>query len=348
MAVDPISNVYTNTDSVWKIELKQWDANLFDSGNTDKYLPHGPVHWTMTYTDEMGDEWTTSAVTSYYQAKCAGAIDDTSDPTAACVASPFHSDPRTASGGVIDVTVGTDIAAGFYTDANFTYDDSFIAEQVNASIAALPTDAMRDAYVWVTHVPGTSAADDDNYLIYPSYGVPASGTTEVDECSSPEAGCSFADAFSTGASLAVNDAEYRFPYFVNFTDNNGLTSDLVTHCGYSSVCVFIRLKTAAGSQAMSVNYKYKTELRVTGDTLVGEYSEVTGHSGDGTIVEVSEVGSERHWSVNTDGTPRIDYNSNEELHSCSRRGLCDYETGLCECFSGYSGVQCDQRSILGY
>jgi len=65
-------------------------------------------------------------------------------------------------------------------------------------------------------------------------------------------------------------------------------------------------------------------------------------------VAVSEVGSNRFWSTNTDGTPSISYNSDEELHVCSRRGLCDYETGLCECFSGYSGSTCAQRSILGY
>jgi len=345
--VDPIANVYVNTDSVWKIEFSQWNSTMYDE-STGNYLPNGPVHWTMTYTDEMGDEWTTSAVTSYYQTACGGAVADTDDPSADCVSSPFHSNPRNDPNDdtvFVDVTDGSAIATDFYGDSSFSFDSSFIAEQVNNSIAALPNDVARNAYVWVTHVPGNTV--DDNYLIYPSNGVPAIPFTAVDECSDATAGCSFQDAFSSGASLAVNDADYRFPYFVSLDNTDPLDSRDITNCGFASLCVFIRLPTAVGNQDMAVSYKYKSEIRST-NVLTGEYAESVGHSSDGTIVSVSEVGSDRKWSVNTDGTPRIDYNSNAELHTCSRRGLCDYETGLCECFSGYSGYKCEQRSILGY
>jgi hypothetical protein len=169
----------------------------------------------------------------------------------------------------------------------------------------------------------------------------------VDACSSAEDSCTNQGAFSSGASLAVNDPEFRFPYFVTLDNTVNLDATDLTNCDESALCVFIRLPIAKGNQNLAVSYKYKSEV-LSNSVVIGEYSESIGHSSDGTIVDVTEVGTDRFWSVETDGTPRIDYESNEQLHACSRRGLCDYETGLCECFSGYSGYKCGQRSILGY
>ncbi|CAN0532374.1 unnamed protein product, partial [Scytosiphon promiscuus] len=31
---------------------------------------------------------------------------------------------------------------------------------------------------------------------------------------------------------------------------------------------------------------------------------------------------------------------------CSNRGSCDYETGLCDCYTGYYGHNCGLQSVL--
>jgi hypothetical protein len=38
---------------------------------------------------------------------------------------------------------------------------------------------------------------------------------------------------------------------------------------------------------------------------------------------------------------------NEKGRDCSGRGICDFTSGLCKCFTGYFGQRCQHQTILG-
>jgi len=47
------------------------------------------------------------------------------------------------------------------------------------------------------------------------------------------------------------------------------------------------------------------------------------------------------------GTDVLQGKGNKQGRDCSGRGLCDYDTGLCKCFSGYYGTKCNMQTVLG-
>merc|ERR1711881_379845 len=229
---DPIATVYIDDDSVYKIQWGQTKDKKWGSGDE---FPNGQVHWTISYKDDYGDVWTTSAVTTYYQlrTKDGSLVVGPSDTESQLTATPFFMDPDYQGQGVAAISVDGNLKAGggtavtkAYTDENtgnkkkkFSFHPSFIGEQVNASIQALPNDVVRYSYV---HTVFNYGKDTDQVFIYPSMGVPKFNTdlkaktmsiypTGAGNCS-PEAatGCSNIGKFSQGKSPAVNDIRYRF------------------------------------------------------------------------------------------------------------------------------------------
>merc|ERR1712032_59264 len=166
--------------------------------------------------------------------------------------------------------------------------------------------------------------------------------------------------FANGKSVAVNDVRYRFPYFMEDTDATKGKDELAkayTNCDKDNLCVFITIPEPMGTKTMNVNYKFKTMIRTlkgTEDYKPGGYEVSWGREQSNrnnqptSLVTVEQVGDKRKWHKLIDGTPVIAYDHNQELKDCSRRGLCDFETGKCKCFDGYSGYKCQERSVLGY
>lgn len=64
---------------------------------------------------------------------------------------------------------------------------------------------------------------------------------------------------------------------------------------------------------------------------------------------VANVQSLRVWNE-ADGDAADDFiaESIDSLDYCSRRGICDFDTGICECFSGYDGLRCNDRNAIAY
>jgi len=402
---DPIATVYINDDSVYKIEWGQISGHKWGAtrNSAPVEFPNGQVHWTMSYKDDFGDIWTTSAVTTYYQLRTTGGslIVGPSDKTNNLVATPFFMDPDFQGDTVAAVSVDGELKVGatakgttvpaVYAQANtgnskikFSFHKSFIGEQVNASIQALPNDVVRHSYV---HTVYNYGKDPDNVFIYPSMGVPkfktklgdVSKTLKVGPVTgdvayatgsgycSPDAAflgsseCANVGKFNKGKSLAVNDHKYRFPYFMSPDDPTTGADNIAhayTNCAKNALCVFITIPEPEGRKDLTVNYKFKTLIRTAAaaevDMKPNEYTtslarEISNKNGGvNALVSVEQVGSDRYWHKLIDGTPIISFNAEQTLHDCSRRGLCDFETGKCKCFDGYSGYKCQERSVLGY
>jgi hypothetical protein len=65
---------------------------------------------------------------------------------------------------------------------------------------------------------------------------------------------------------------------------------------------------------------------------------------DGCTPKVTGIDLESYGNALSSVTEEVapDYNNYE----CGRRGKCDYDTGVCECFEGYTGLQCQVQTSL--
>lgn len=111
---------------------------------------------------------------------------------------------------------------------------------------------------------------------------------------------------------------------------------------------------------------YKSSITVTDwGNLLNQpgYDEVKGTTQEGCsatvcdnayeLVRIDDVGAYRAWDILYHGIQKYflgdgNLGSDAELHECSKRGLCDFETGICDCFAGYTGLDCGTVNALAY
>jgi len=223
-------------------------------------------------------------------------------------------------------------------NANITEIEAY-AEAINNSLAALPSNAISNHYVWTTGQDLNTTGEVEGLEYYPNVGY-------------------------AGESVFVDSLDYRLdlqivpPHCYDASSVRGTNH-------ISGMCTFIKMENPGKQNALqvkgwytpagsidNVNYTFET-LNIGATAFVDDHDSVTNATAavleDGPLVVVDDVQGDRVWNAN-DGDVTFAFISDNirDLDVCSKRGVCDYSTGLCKCFSGYSGVRCDTQNSISF
>jgi len=303
------------TNSVQGIFWRSFNKAVTTANGEQEFVQRMPstVHYTITFTDEYGDEHVTSLLSVEYKSAC------NADN---CFVHPDF-------------------------DAQSQQEH---AESVNQSLGALPRGAIENKYVWTV---GTDYVD----------GVAQDHTVGADTVKWR----TYPKDFTSPESVSVDQLEYRLddkiiPDGCRGVDITG-TSDTVQY----GLCVFVQIENPGIQTALKVQYFYNPFLSastrnpellthvVSGQTSGFNTAAINSNADNAPIdnplylVTVQNLQGNREWNAN-DGDVSKDFIAEtvNELEVCSRRGLCDYDTGMCDCFSGYSGIRCDDQNAIAY
>jgi len=120
---------------------------------------------------------------------------------------------------------------------------------------------------------------------------------------------------------------------------NGVTTQ-------EGLCIFISSSNHV-NKPYKVTYSYNTNYHGDSDVLYTGRENVKVNDAPGSIVRVTSAEMHRFWDKNVDGQAPKLYGV-WDVHTCSKRGVCDHATGECKCFAGYGGVACSSQKTISY
>jgi len=316
---DPVLYALEVTNSVQGIFWRSFNKAAANANAEQAYAKKMPstVHYTITFTDEYGDEHVTSLLSVEYKSVCTAA---------ACYTYP-------------------DFAAQTLQEH---------AEAVNQSLGALPRSAIENKYVWTVGTEYDAAgkakelisATKQKWMVYPQDQQAAKSKAPL--------------------SVAVDQLEYRLDANTIHAGCQGKDitgSAAVTQYG---LCVFIQIENPGVQKALKVQYFYNPKTTSTrANVLETEIvsGETSGFNSKGIkdatdkfspsdplyLVTVQDLQGDRKWNPKDGDVSKMFIGEAiTELDMCSKRGLCDFDTGMCDCFSGYSGIRCDDQNAIAF
>ncbi len=109
-----------------------------------------------------------------------------------------------------------------------------------------------------------------------------------------------------------------------------------------------QVAAAIATSAANDNNFVRVNVTFTGNAVQGPQHLLTVEDFEcqaGCTPKITGLNAETRYSKANSNVTEIrlaDYNSYE----CGRRGKCDYSTGLCACFLGYTGDNCNTLTTL--
>merc|ERR1712048_149298 len=342
-------------------------AHVTDEASMHKFLKDKPskVYFTITYTDEYNDEWTTAVTTIDYTSFCKAATG--SAKGAVCLSTPTTNYKST----------GTTVAEKHQPTRDTL---QRLSEHVNKTLLALPTRAIPASYVW-------SAAN--SYDVHCTAKTTATGDSDllgdVTACLAddkiklvPRAFQQYpwkedtADAkYVAPTSAYVDSLDYRLDMTIT-TKVNQITAGVSgaadvprdinfdgTDTEAFGLALFVKLPGPGVNKPLQVRYWYTpqsklgdkdvTYAHLEGTSAVDSFTEDSALFLKQDLVLVQNLVSKRTWNPD-DGDSAMEFSDKtvDSLPYCSNRGICDFESGICNCFSGYTGLRCDTQNAVTY
>jgi hypothetical protein len=148
------------------------------------------------------------------------------------------------------------------------------------------------------------------------------------------------ETFALTFTSRLNESFTTIPIVLDYSDLNDFATDIQSSLEHLPNYVIDKVNVAASISGNGV----LVNITFTGDSVQGPQHYLTVRAyecGDGCSPKLTGMTLQPK-TQNVTELQLSDYSSYE----CGRRGKCDYSTGICQCFSGYTGINCNTITSL--